>query len=232
MTKSSLFIALAFVAFSTAAEQTTSTRTQHISLTESAAEKAANEWGLTVEEWRRYERVMAGQRGIWSPGLDPITALGVDANTTHERDHYAELFVQAEFRRVEKELAFQRAVDSAWKRVFPSRKPIESRRAISGGNVERYGVVVSSSCDDSCSRRIKMLLADQERSPSIKAVDIYLLDSEGNDEALRAWVKKEGLPIEKIRQGVITINHGQQFSDIQLVPTVFAKSEGGQWERQ
>ncbi|MGH8490233.1 MAG: hypothetical protein ACREXS_15530, partial [Gammaproteobacteria bacterium] len=34
-------------------------------------------WGLTGEDWQRYERLMTGPRGIWSPHLDPVTALGV-----------------------------------------------------------------------------------------------------------------------------------------------------------
>ncbi len=34
-------------------------------------------WGLTEAEFQRYQQLMQGQRGIQSPGLDPLSALGV-----------------------------------------------------------------------------------------------------------------------------------------------------------
>src|SRR5258708_18840189 len=62
---------------------------------------------------------MQGRTGIYSPNLDPLTALGIEARTDQERRHYAELQVQAEARRVETTLAYQRAYDDAWKRLNP-----------------------------------------------------------------------------------------------------------------
>lgn len=65
---------------------------------------------------------MAGRRGQWSPGLDPITALGVSTDSAAERRRFAELFVKAEFERTRKELAFQVAVDDAWQRLYTHRR--------------------------------------------------------------------------------------------------------------
>ncbi|MDT1899235.1 TIGR03759 family integrating conjugative element protein, partial [Acinetobacter baumannii] len=58
------------------------------------------------------------------PDLDPITALGIEARTAEERRRFAELSVQQDFKRVEAELAFQREVDAAWKRLYPHILPI------------------------------------------------------------------------------------------------------------
>src|SRR5476651_555518 len=55
----------------------------------------AREWGLTPQEWTRYQTVMDGPRGIYSPGLDPLTALGIEATSAEERRRYAELQVRA-----------------------------------------------------------------------------------------------------------------------------------------
>src|SRR5258708_21620004 len=82
-------------------------------------EHQARDWGLQAEEWARYRRLMQGPTGIYSPNLDPLTALGIEARSDQERRHYAELQVQAEARRVEKTLAYQRAYDQAWKRLNP-----------------------------------------------------------------------------------------------------------------
>ncbi len=62
---------------------------------------------------------MQGKRGIWSPGLDPITALGVHADTDAKRQRLAELYVRQEYKRTQDELAFQKAVNRAWARLFP-----------------------------------------------------------------------------------------------------------------
>ena len=34
----------------------------------------ATTWGLSEKEWDQYRQVMQNRRGVWSPGLDPITA--------------------------------------------------------------------------------------------------------------------------------------------------------------
>lgn len=91
----------------------------------------AQQWGLTDSEWQHYQQLRQGERGIWSPGLDPLTALGVEANSDAERQRYAELLARKEHQRVEKELAFQRAYSQAWKRLpdadaHPQRRPATS----------------------------------------------------------------------------------------------------------
>ena len=44
---------------------------------------------------------MEGPLGIYSPNLDPLSALGVEARSDEERRRYAEMQVKAEARRVE-----------------------------------------------------------------------------------------------------------------------------------
>ena len=83
-------------------------------------ERQAREWGLQPEEWARYRQLMQGPLGVYSPQLDPLTALGIEARSEEERRRYAELQVQAEARRVGKTLAYQRAYDAAWQRLFPA----------------------------------------------------------------------------------------------------------------
>src|SRR5690348_827256 len=53
----------------------------------------AKSFGLNTEEWVRYREVMRGPLGIFSPNLDPLTALGIEARSVEERRHIAELQV-------------------------------------------------------------------------------------------------------------------------------------------
>src|SRR3546814_12881252 len=70
-------------------------------------ERQAREWGLQPEEWARYRQLMQGPLGVYSPQLDPLTALGIEARSEEERRRYAELQVQAEAQRVGKTLAYR-----------------------------------------------------------------------------------------------------------------------------
>ncbi len=49
----------------------------------------AQEWGLNQQEWTRYQTLMQGPRGVYSPGIDPLTALGIEARSAEERRRYA-----------------------------------------------------------------------------------------------------------------------------------------------
>ena len=82
--------------------------------------------GITPEEWQRYLMLKQQVRGVWSPGLDPLTTLGVEADTDHERQRFAELLVRQEYQRLEKELAFQRAYDAARQRLYPGLTPLKT----------------------------------------------------------------------------------------------------------
>lgn len=92
-------------------------------------QQQATVWGVTPEEWQRYLTLKQQARGVWSPGLDPLTTLGVEADTDHERQRFAELLVRQEYQRLEKELAFQRAYDAAWQRLYPGLTPLKTTSA-------------------------------------------------------------------------------------------------------
>lgn len=158
----------------------------------------AKEWGLTTEEWQRYETLKKGRRGVLSPGLDPLTMLGIEARSDEERHHFAELAVKQEFQRVEAELAFQREVNAAWTRVFPGVLPIKDTVAEQGKG--RQALFVKESCP-ACDRKLAQLMKLN------RPLDIYLVDSGGKDEAVRGWAKKHNIPAEKVKSRQLTLNH-------------------------
>ncbi|WP_086955690.1 TIGR03759 family integrating conjugative element protein, partial [Xenorhabdus innexi] len=159
----------------------------------------AGQWGLKAEEYQRYQHLMAGPRGIQSPGLDPLTALGIEAESEAERRRYAEQWVKAEFARTEKELRFQREVNAAWQRLFPDVLPVDMAKSqeING----RLALFVKADDCPACDTRLAEVLA------SGQPVDIYLVDSQGKDERLQQWAKKHQIPVERVRHRQITLNH-------------------------
>ncbi|MBS3048835.1 TIGR03759 family integrating conjugative element protein [Enterobacter mori] len=154
----------------------------------------AQQWGLTDSEWQRYQQLLQGERGIWSPGLDPITTLGVETNSDAERQRYAELLARKEHLRVEKELAFQRAYDQAWKRLYPMLTPIRSVVQ------PRLALFVSEKCP-ACETLVQKLINDD------RPLDIWLVNSRHDDASLQRWALHQHIDMRKVERGQITLNH-------------------------
>lgn len=246
-TNASLIIGLAAIVMaygcSAAPGPSTSITSTQNSETENSSQGAsqtelAREWGLTPQEWSRYRTVMEGPRGIYSPGLDPLTALGIEAKSAEERRRYAELQVQAERQRIDKELAYQKAYDQAFARLYPNEKVIQisseplspktpdAANALKGSG--RLAVFVQDSCT-SCIARVKDLQAQKQ------PFDLYFVGSQGDDETIRRWAILAGIEPTSVRSRQITLNHDAgRWLGLGLggeLPAV-VREVSGRWQRQ
>lgn len=183
------------------------TRVSHTKATNSVEQRL---WGLSDQEWTRYQLLMQGPRGTWSPNLDPVSVLGIYAKTNAERKRYAEWLAKLEHARLGKEIAFQREYDAAFSRLFPEAKVIGAK----WDELRFYAPVTAAS-----ERWVPRLLA---RSLNTK-VDIYL--SGADDAAIRHWAEQYRIPADKVRARRITLNH--QPSSIPFDrPTLLAVKDG------
>ncbi|MDO7927735.1 TIGR03759 family integrating conjugative element protein [Pseudomonas sp. KFB-139] len=202
------------------------------------SEARAREWNLDEKEWDRYQSLMQGSRGIYSPGLDPLTALGIEARTDEERRRYAELQVKAEAQRTAKELAYQRAYDDAFKRLYPNLLPIQPDGSVDTGSSAgvkaavrgngRLAVFVKDGCSE-CSIRIKSLLSQNQE------FDVYMIGSQGDDARIRNWAIQAGVDVAVVRKRQVTLNHDAgRWLSLGLggeLPAV-VREVNGQWLRQ
>lgn len=196
---------------SQAAEQSSRTEPSRIGSTSSSPDPAvedrlAREWGLTAEDWSRYRQLMRGPLGVYSPNLDPLTALGIEARSEEERRRYAELQVRVEARRVDKLLAYQRAYDAAWTRLYPHLLPVAGPAAeassspIGSSEPGRLAVFVKDGCSP-CDERVRELQA------AGRPFDVYVVGSRNDDEHIRAWAMRVGIDPARVRSRTITLNH-------------------------
>lgn len=192
----------------------------------------ASTWGLTLSEWRQYEQVMTDQRGFWSPGLDPLTALGVSADTAADRDRYAELYVRTQFERTRKELAFQLAVDRAWARVYPDTPAFRHRAAMAstGEPATRYALIVTADCLE-CEGVIDQRLAGM-LGEAPEGVDVHVVGTGGDDAVLRQWLATHPDLLVALKAGRATVNHGAQFEDLGHLPVIYSRTGAGRWTRE
>lgn len=207
--KKTLMVSLFLVPLITSAAtvQTPSAQSSLSSLQETStgvlsSQQQAQQWGLSDSDWSRYQNLMKGDRGIMSPGLDPLTALGVETDNSAERKRLAELWVKHEYARAEKEMAFQREVNAAWLRLYPETLAVNmgsNAAGIAHDTQGRLALFVKENCSR-CDARLAAVLADD------RPVDIYLVGG-NSDEAIRAWAIRHNIPVEKVRSRQITLNH-------------------------
>lgn len=198
------------------------------SLNQTELSQKAQEWGLTTEEWQRYLELQKGERGIWSPNLDPLTTLGIEAKTEEERTRYAELLARKMYERVERELAFQRAYDKAFAKLYPNELPFEVEPHIS----QSAGRVIYFTRLDNCAKceaDISRILTHVDKNTP---VDIYVVGS-NNDKAIREWARKHHIDPIKVKKQLITLNHDTgywlQYAKGKM-PAAFQIQQDGQWQ--
>jgi integrating conjugative element protein (TIGR03759 family) len=225
-------IAWMLLAIAVTSQASNARKTEIIETEATASAEAARVWGLSDQEWRKYQQVMSDQRGIWSPGLDPITALGVSADTAAERERYAELYVRTEFERTRKELAFQLAVDNAWARLYPETPIIGTRAAakVALQGASRYALIVSPDCGE-CTELLEQRI-DSMMTEATEGVDVHVVGTGNDDEVLRRWVAAQPALIAALKSGRATVNHGNQFRDLSQFPAIYSKTGSGQWVRE
>lgn len=149
---------------------------------------------FTASAWAQPLEVQAGQNA--GSTLRPLTTLGVEAESDHERQRFAELLVRQEYRRLEKELAFQRAYDAAWQRLYPGLTPLKTTSA----STSRVSLFVQEDCPP-CDSLLRTLLAQQ------RPLDIWLVGSEGDDNRVRRWAMAHGIDAKLVSEHSITLNH-------------------------
>jgi integrating conjugative element protein (TIGR03759 family) len=201
-------------------------------------DSAAKQWGLNATEWTRYQEIMAGQRGVWSPHLDPLTALGVEARNDEELRHFAELWARIEYRRVERELAFEAAKNAAFARLFPRAQPVQysaasrDRSALALQGAKRLLLFVAMDCMEACGKPLKKLFSLLSAYPNLSA-DIYVQEEVADDAKLRQWAVRVQLPIKELHAGRLTLNHeAKMLERLQLkssaLPLLLVKTADGQ----
>lgn len=200
---------------------------QESTTSELNSQQQAQQWGLSDSDWSRYQNLMKGERGIMSPGLDPLTALGVETDNSTERRRLAELWVRHEYQRSEKELVFQREINTAWLRLYPETLAVNMGNNASGiahDTQGRLALFVKDNCSR-CDARLAAVLADD------RPVDIYLV-GDNSDESIRTWAIRHNIPVEKVRSRQITLNHGSglwlRYGQGQM-PVILQQGENG-WQ--
>lgn len=78
----------------------------------------AQDWGLSVEEWQQYQRLMQGPAGRWYRPLSPVEVLGLYAETVTDQQHFAEVAAKEQHDKIAREIAFNNAFTLAVQKLY------------------------------------------------------------------------------------------------------------------
>ena len=168
----------------------------------------AKQWMLSETDWVKYKQIMSGPRGIWSPGLDPITALGVSETDPQERKRYAELWIKMETRRAELEMAFEVERQRAASRILGNQLAVNNTSWIREWEEKRVEVnkqvilFVDSECKESCKSMFEELHASVGDNARL---DIFFKQGASSDD-IGQWASFMKIAPEVVRARAITLN--------------------------
>lgn len=211
--RTGIFIALLASGQGVVAQVYTATdhsRTQPQNQTQSSPWEA---WGLTEGDWQRYETLMQGPRGNWTPTLDPISVLGSHAQTDEERTRLARLASELQLARLKAEKAWSDAFLHEWSRYtneqiraqgldLPTTTKLRDLTVL-----DELVLIADVACSNKCSRIMTPLISGNF------SVDIFFVGNPSRDE-ITQWAKSMGITPEMVNSHKrITLNlDTQQFA--------------------
>ena len=232
-----LIVAHAAFAQAQTGTTTTSATTTHAAQTQSetADHSAARHWGLTLDDYHRYQTLMKGVRGaISDPRISPIEVLGIHARDDAERRKYAEMFARLMAEDTQRVLQFQLEYDRAFRRLHPqlvafdssSTRPPGFRTTASATRPTATAPVPASSGDFAGMSRPpavapgdRVLVFTRADCPACDdlvqraaaaagrgvAVDLYLVGARSIDEA-QGYARRVALDASLVNTGRVTLN--------------------------
>ena len=181
----------------------------------------AQRWGLSSEEWLRYLEIKKGPRGIWSPNVDPIAMLALEARDDTEMRYYAKLYAKMQDRRIKSELKVDRyrreavqamyAGNSVFNQnlLYPKKTKVKnsilslanpSKAIIKGDRLLLFVDVNKMPVD--LIHRVSSKIEDNQGS----TLDIYVIGAK-TDNDIYQWAQQSGVNGELVKQRLITLNH-------------------------
>lgn len=194
--------------------------TAHESVVKESAEDSAKRWGLSVAEWAKYEEIMKGEGRYNWRDADPITVLGIYAESDEERERYAERLAVQEYNLQKRFLALNAAYLKAARRLVGDEPLIDiddfnrfydraslgdARSTLDTDNFasamgDRYVLFITPGCPG-CDEHFREIRKHQKFGTSL---DVYFVGV-GNNEILQ-WARDMKIDPAVVRGNEVTLN--------------------------
>ncbi|WP_130537706.1 hypothetical protein [Thiomicrorhabdus indica] len=191
-------------------------------------------WGLNDQEWKRYLTLksIAEQLSKNETPSTPPEVLGIFAQTTEQRQKYAQLFAKKYVQYVDSSIVSMRMVQAELRKLNEGRMLFDYERLnqIRGDEIgvnDRIQFFTKVNCDE-CHARLSQLV-NQVRFYKVK-MDIFIVD-DSTDQALQSYAELH-VPEDLVKTGFITLNRDKTFiaKHKLSVPVSFISKNGSNLE--
>lgn len=167
-------------------------------------QKPWEDWSLTERDWQRYQMLLKSPRGQWSPKLDPIRMLGIEAPSLEEQQRFARLYIEMYDNRVRKEQRFQLLLNDM-RRQYYADIPVAS--AEENPKADTYALFISAhGCDEACQHWLNRGMALVNVDGSV--LHIYL-DGIATDSDARQWALANSIPPRQLYDRQVVLHQGR-----------------------
>lgn len=197
---------------------------------------------LTKEQWTTYEEIMKGEGRFHWKDVEPLMVLGMYSKSEDEQRTYAKKLAIKEYNIQKRFIAMNNAYLDAFDDLYghelildmkkfyerfeksaKKKYPVgKSQRQSNGGFLEaigdKYIIFIKKGCGR-CDKMYRTVLDNQKPGTSI---DIHFVG--GSDQDIRNWAMKMQIKPMAVKQGVVTLNSGDELYErynMPGVPSVF-----------
>lgn len=173
----------------------------------------AQQWGLNLQDYQHYLWLMKNtSSNKWYVKLDPAEVLALNANDQAEMMRYAQIQARNMHNRVTRELIFNKMYTTAYKKLYPTEKPIQSnliKSVTTNGLALQAGdrIWLFTGTNTPLSNFIyQRLIKEAEQTPNA-ALDIYFVGYTLTQQSIQQWAVANNIPRNMVNQQ-LTLNFG------------------------
>ena len=205
----SAVVLFSFTAFS--AEKTSSIMSYSMSNKTQRSSSVAELWGLTKTDVQKYNTIMQGPRGNFSPDIAPPLALALEETDHAEKVRYLTIYAKLEYDRTKKDLETSRLYDKIFKELFT--EPVIDKSILFADKPDyikasdRFVVFIDSRCTD-CKGKLLAGLMKTSSFPN-NPTDIFVKNL-SEERELHQWATDNSIRVEDVQKGAVTLNMMQE----------------------
>jgi integrating conjugative element protein (TIGR03759 family) len=167
-------------------------------------ENAWDYWGLTKEEWNRFESIkQKSPWSVWKNEATPLAILSHYASSTAEKSRYARLEAELDQWRENTVLEFQHIYNKQREVVFAKNAAVMNGRKPDVKNIKAADRVLyfveAGECNTRCRTTTYRLLGSSAH------VDIFVIGAKDQNDIF-AWATSAKVPIDRVQVKQITLN--------------------------
>jgi integrating conjugative element protein (TIGR03759 family) len=180
-------------------------------------------WGLTEEEWTKYQLIK--EKTVWATwdgNPSPLQLLAIYSRSEDEKRRYAQMEAKLDRWRLNAAMSFQKIYSHEAAILAAKYEEMVKNRVPSVDNIgagEKVMIFVNAktgNCDTRCIAVVKQIMRTEAR------IDIYAVDN-ATEEQLFAWATSVDIPVDQVQSGRITLNLDRgEFLGVSEIPPAFA----------